>query len=147
MRRGDTLGDGDGIPRNTLTDRRQKALTDDPAGDVAQSNAGTEAAIAASLAEQERLGVPPQMRYAMPKSPAWSDGARDLGVDPAKTDIGAALDRTAQLRAVLAARLGAENLKAWAEVAARDIESGLGDTLAPSAPRCATRAPDQVRAR
>lgn len=93
-------------------DQRQKLLNDDPAGYVAGAPAvaaarsqidpqnpaaGTQAAIAASLAEQEHLGVPPEKQSALTKAAAGALVKRIVGTDPAKADMGAALDQTAQI--------------------------------------------------
>jgi hypothetical protein len=55
-----------------------------------------EAAIQASLTEQERLGVPEQDRRALTKPQAAARVQQILGADPAKTDMGAELDGTAR---------------------------------------------------
>ncbi|HEX3861476.1 MAG TPA: hypothetical protein VHY35_07265 [Stellaceae bacterium] len=90
---------------------RNKALDDDPAAFVAAAPAvaaaqhaidpqnpapGTQAAIQASLAEQEWLGVAPEDRRVLPKGEAASMVRQIISSDPAKTDIGPALEQTAE---------------------------------------------------
>lgn len=92
-------------------ERRQKKLLEDPAGYVAASEPvqtaaaaidpdnpgpGAQALIDASLAEQERLGVPPELRRGLPKAQAGELVKRIVGADPATVDTGAELDRTAR---------------------------------------------------
>lgn len=58
--------------------------------------AGTQAAIQASLAEQERLGVPEENRRALPKPWAAELVRQITTTDPGKADIAALLDQTAR---------------------------------------------------
>jgi muramidase (phage lysozyme) len=96
---------------NAAIDERDKGLRDDPAAyarmapavDQAwasvdpQSGAGTDNAIRASLAEQERLGVKPEDRRALTKPQAAAIVAQIANTDPEKMDMGAALDGMAKL--------------------------------------------------
>jgi hypothetical protein len=98
----------------TALDERRKQLdpaTGDPAAYVAAAPAvaaaqqgidpqnpgpGTQAAIAASLTEQERLGVKPEDRRVLTKPQAAAIVHQIVTTDPGKTDMGAALDQAAQ---------------------------------------------------
>lgn len=57
----------------------------------------TQAAVAATLAEEERLGVLADARAALTKPQAAAMVRQIMSADPATTDIGAQLDRTAQV--------------------------------------------------
>jgi hypothetical protein len=90
--------------------RRNQSLADDPAAYVnnappvqrawqtidSKTGAGTERAIAASLAEQERLGVPEEYRSALTKDQASMIAHKFMTTDPAQADIGAVLARAEQ---------------------------------------------------
>lgn len=94
-------------------DQRQKALdpqTGDPAAyammvapgvqaawkAVDAQGAGNEAAVQATLAEQERLGVPAENRRALTKAQAAGIVTQIVTTDPGKADMGAALDAMAK---------------------------------------------------
>jgi hypothetical protein len=94
----------------TMIDRRQAALTEDPAGyvlaepavaaaraklDAAQSNTDKASALqdylTASRAVQQSLGVPEGQQHILTKAEAQSTAQRLGSVDPSKGDMGAAL--------------------------------------------------------